>query len=157
MRARATHKCLGLCVRLLRAIRKITPTQARCFQSGICCRIGLAMRRLLIACLLQLMFLSSNVWLLELCGDSSGVSDCCPEGFCPHHQHVESAQSSSGDDCICKLSSRDHQSLWISLSAPAIMPAVSGGLTIQVLGLIDSRTSHVASFDHVTATPPPKV
>jgi hypothetical protein len=118
------------------------------------------MRKLIVACLLQLLFLSSNAWLLELCGDSSGVSDCCPGGFCPHHQHLESAQSTNDtndNDCICKLSSRDHQSLWISLSAPAIMPAISGGLTIQVLGLTDSPTPYVASFDHETATPPPKV
>jgi hypothetical protein len=105
-----------------------------------------AMRRLLACLLLLLLLLSSNVWSLELCRD----------GFCPHHNHIESPQDSDGQECICKLSPNNHELLVLSVSGPAIMAAKSSSPLMEISRLDEFASFRKVSFDRLTLTPPPK-
>jgi hypothetical protein len=115
------------------------------------------MRRFLASSLLLLLLLSSNVWSLELCRDVlSKVSDCCRDGFCPHHNHIESPQDSDGQECVCKLSPNNHELLVLSVSGPAIISANSSSPLMEMSRLVEFDPFRKASFDQTTLTPPPK-
>jgi hypothetical protein len=108
------------------------------------------MRRLVAASLLLVSFLASNVWLLELC-DHALEADCCRDGMCPIHHHIQ-----SDDNCACHLSPIDHQSMMISVAVPAIMPVGIWIPRTETQDLADGSTSYPASIDRLPATPPPK-
>jgi hypothetical protein len=108
------------------------------------------------ASLLLLLFLSSNIWSLELCTTLSNGPDCCRDGFCPHHGHIESAQDPDGKDCVCKISSNDHELLILSVSGPAIIATKPTRPAMQISRLVAFAAFSLASFDQSTLTPPPK-
>jgi len=115
------------------------------------------MQKFVAASLLLLLLFSSNIWSLELCRAAlSKVADCCRDGFCPHHNHIESAQDTNGNDCVCKISPNDHALLILSLSGPAIISQSLASPMIRIMRFAELVTFSAASYDQPTLTPPPK-
>ena len=87
-----------------------------------------------------------------------GVPDCCRNGICPHHGHLESAPVPlQHDDCKCHLSSDDHSSPTLSLSIPAIMPlSEDAGVARQDSGRAGSPHFQWGSSNQIPPTPPPR-
>jgi hypothetical protein len=99
----------------------------------------------------MLSFLASNLWLLELCDHALASADCCRDGMCPLHHHMQ-----HDDNCACHLSPTDYQSMMISAAVPAIMPAGVSAPAHQMQSLAEHFPSYPASIDQLPATPPPK-
>ncbi len=123
-----------------------------------CAKLWDVMRSFTVACCLVVSLVSTNLWMLQLCASppETPAADCCKDGFCPRHAHVESPQKSEEDRCICNLSSRDRESLTIMLSAPAILPHGAVPPAIHAAESFDGAAFPQVSFDEGTPVPPPK-
>src|SRR5437870_2903942 len=72
----------------------------------------------------------------------------------PHPHHAVVLSDAHNTDCTCR--SRDAESLALTLSAPAIVPALFFGHVVQISALEHDFRTAAAGFDYSPPAPPPK-
>src|SRR2546426_4710064 len=99
--------------------------------------------------------LFSNAWVFDFCrSEAPDLPECCRDGFCPHPHHAIVFSDAHNADCTCR--SRDPESLALTLSAPAIVPALFFGHVVQVSVLEHDFRTAAVGFDYSPPAPPPK-
>ena len=113
------------------------------------------MRALVAGSLVILTLLFSNAWVFDFCrSEAPDLPECCRDGFCPHPHHAVVLSDAHNTDCTCR--SRDAESLALTLSAPAIVPALFFGHVVQISALEHDFRTAAVGFDSSPPAPPPK-